>query len=74
MSHTYLLYFVVTYTHHQNDTGVTLFTVAAVMPKPFFRRVSDIRRAFLPAFEVTWSASDKPGSADDTPGSTWEHG
>jgi hypothetical protein len=31
-----------------------------------FRRVSDPRRAFLLAFRVT-------GSADDKPGSTWEH-
>jgi len=70
--HTYLLYFVVTYTHHQNDTCVTLFAGAAVMLKPFFRRVSDHRRAFLPAFRVTWSAGYKTGSADDKPGSTWE--
>jgi len=38
-----------------------------------FRRVSDPRRAFLPAFRVTGSAGDKPGSADDKPGSTWQH-
>jgi hypothetical protein len=38
-----------------------------------FRRVSDPRRAFLPAFRVTGSTSDKSGSADDKPGSTWEH-
>jgi hypothetical protein len=37
-----------------------------------FRRVSDPRRAFLPAFRGTGSASDKPGSADDKPESTWE--
>jgi hypothetical protein len=37
-----------------------------------FRRVSDPRRAFLPAFRVTRSASDKPESADDKSGSTWE--
>jgi len=36
--HTYLLYFLVTYTHHQNDTCVTLFAVAAVMLKLFFLR------------------------------------
>ena len=29
--HTYLLYFVVTYMHHQNDTCFTLFASAAVM-------------------------------------------
>jgi len=37
--HTYLLYCVVTYTHHQNDTCVTLFTVAAVMLKSFTQRL-----------------------------------
>jgi hypothetical protein len=37
-----------------------------------FRRVSDSRRAFLPAFRVTGSAGENPGSADDKPGSTWE--
>jgi len=64
-SDTYLLYFVVTYTHHQNDTCVTLFAGAAVMLKPFFRRVSVHRRAFLPAFRVTWSADYKPGSTSN---------
>jgi len=44
--HTYLLYFLVTYTHHQNDTCVTLFTVAAVMPKPFNTTPGDVY-AFL---------------------------
>ena len=34
-----------------------------------FRRVSDPRRAYLPAFRVTRSACHKPGSADDKPGS-----
>jgi len=34
-----------------------------------FRRVSDPRRLFLPAFTVTGSAGDKPGRADDKPGS-----
>jgi len=33
--HTYLLYFVETYTHHENDTCVTLFARAAVMLKLF---------------------------------------
>jgi hypothetical protein len=37
-----------------------------------FRRVSDPRRVFLPAFRVTGSADDNSGSADDNPGSTWE--
>ena len=36
-----------------------------------FRRGSDPRRAFLPAFRVTGNASNKPGSADDKPGNTW---
>jgi len=36
--HTYLLYFWVTYTHHQKDKCVTLFAVAAVMLKQFFLR------------------------------------
>jgi len=70
--HTYLLYLVVMYTHHRNDTCVTLFAGAAVMLKPFFRRVSDHRRALLPAYRVTGSPGEKPGSADDKPGSTWE--
>jgi len=71
--HTYLLYFVVTYTHHQNNTCVTLFAGAAVMLKPFFRRVLDHRRAFLPAFRVTWSAGDKPGSTWQCRQHVWEH-
>jgi len=37
--HTYLLYIVVTYTHHQNDMCVTLFPGAAVMLKPFTQRL-----------------------------------
>jgi len=35
-----LLYFVVTFTHHQKDTCVTLFARAAVMPKPFTQRLA----------------------------------
>jgi len=38
--HTYLLYCVVTYKHHQNNTCVTLFAVAAVMLKPFTQRLA----------------------------------
>ena len=38
-----------------------------------FRRVSDPRRAFLPAYRVTGSTGDKPGSADDKSGSTSNH-
>ena len=71
--HTYLLYFVVTYTHHQNDTCVILFAGAAVMLKPYFSRVSDHRRAFLPAFRVTWSAGDKPGRTWQCRRHIWEH-
>ena len=37
-----------------------------------FRRVSDPRRAFLPAFRVTGSANDKPGSAWERQRQTWE--
>ena len=35
-----LLYFVVTFTHHQKDTCVTLFAGAAVMRKPFTQRLA----------------------------------
>jgi len=38
--HTYLLYFVVTYTHQQNDTCVTLFAGAAVIQKHFTQRLA----------------------------------
>jgi len=38
--HTYLLDWVETYMHHQNDTCVTLFAVAAVMLKPFTQRLA----------------------------------
>jgi hypothetical protein len=34
-----------------------------------FKRVSDPRRAFLPAFRVTGSTDNNPGSADNNPGS-----
>ena len=40
--HTYLLYCVVTYTHHQNDTSVTLFAVAAVKLTPFTQSLAMI--------------------------------
>ena len=40
--HTNLLYCLVTYTHHQNDTCVTLFVVAAVMLKLFTQRLAMI--------------------------------
>jgi len=56
--HTYLLYFVVTYTHHQNDTCVTVFTGAAVMLTPFTQRLA---------------VNDKPGSTWGGRRHVWEH-
>ena len=38
-----------------------------------FRRVSDRRRAFLPALRVTGSADDKPGSTWERWWQVWEH-
>jgi len=38
--HTYLLHCVVTYKHHQNDTCVTLFAVAAVLLKLITQRLA----------------------------------
>jgi len=55
--HTYLLYFVVMYTHHQNDTCVTLFAGAAVMLKPFTQCLV---------------IDDKPGSTWERQRQTWE--
>ena len=55
--HTYLLYFVVTYTHHQNDTCVTLFAGAAVMLKPFTQPLA---------------IDGKPGSTWERWRQTWE--
>jgi len=46
----YLLYLVVTYMHHQNDTCVTLFAGAAVMLKPFTKCLA---------------IDDKPGSTSN---------
>jgi len=57
-SHTYLLYFVVAYTHHQNDTCVTLCTGAAVMLTPFTQRLA---------------IDDKPGSTWERRRHVWEH-
>jgi len=37
-----------------------------------FRSVSDPRRAFLPAFGVTGSASDMSGSTSNHSGAAWE--
>jgi len=56
--HTYLLYFVVTYTHYQNDTCVTLFAGAAVVLKPFTQRLA---------------IDDKPGSTWERRRHVWEH-
>ena len=55
--HTYLLYFAVTYMHHQNNTCVTLFAGAAVMLKPFTQRLA---------------IHDKPGSTWERRWQTWE--
>jgi len=38
--HTYLLYCVMKYKHHQNNTCVTLFAGAAVRVKPFTQRLA----------------------------------
>ena len=38
-----------------------------------FRRVSDPRRAFLPAFRVTESTDDKPGSTWQRQPQSWKH-
>ena len=56
--HTYLLYFAVTYMHHQNDTGVTLFAGAAAMQKPFTQRLA---------------IDNKPGSTWERRRHVWEH-
>jgi len=48
--HTYLLYFVVTFTHHQKDTCVTLFAGAAVMPKPFTQRLAMLIHGYSLSF------------------------
>jgi len=41
-----LLDFVVTFTHHQKDTCVTLFAGAAVMLKPFTQRVVMLNHSY----------------------------
>ena len=46
------------YTHHQNDTCVTLFAGAAVMLKPFAQRLA---------------IDDKPGSTWERRRQAWEH-
>jgi len=45
-----LLYFVVTFTHHQKDTCVTLFTGAAVMLKPFTQRLAMLNHSYYLSF------------------------
>jgi len=55
--HTYLLSFVVTYMHQQNDTCVTLFAGAAVMLKSFTQRLA---------------IDGKPGSTWEHRWQTWE--
>ena len=41
-----LLYLVVTFTHHQMDTCVTLFAGAAVMLKPFTQRLAMLNHSY----------------------------
>jgi len=41
-----LRYFVVTFTHHQKDTCVTLFAEAAVMLKPFTQRLPMVNHSY----------------------------
>ena len=48
--HTYLLYFVVTLTHHQKDTCVTLFPGAAVMLKPFRQCLAMLNHSYYLSF------------------------
>jgi len=48
--HTYLLYFVVTFTHHQQDSCVTLFAGAAVMLKPFTQRLAMLNHSYYLLF------------------------
>ena len=45
-----LLYFVVTFTHHQKDTCVTLFAGAAVMLKPFTQRLAMLNHSYYLSF------------------------
>ena len=41
-----LLYFVVTFTHHQKGTCVTLFAGAAFMLKPFTQRLAMLNHSY----------------------------
>jgi len=45
-----LIYFVVTFTHHQKDTCVTLFAGAAVMLKPFKQRLAMLNHSYYLSF------------------------
>jgi len=45
-----LLYFVVTFTHHQKDTCVTLFAGAAVMLKPFTQHLAMFNHSYYLSF------------------------
>jgi len=45
-----LLYFVVTFTHHQKDRCVTLFAGAAVTLKPFTQRLAMLNHSYFLSF------------------------
>ena len=45
-----LLHFVVTFTHHQKDTCVTLFAGAAVMLKPFTQCLAMLHHSYYLSF------------------------
>jgi len=45
-----LLYFVVTFTHHQKDMCITLFAGAAVMLKPFTQRLAMLNHSYYLSF------------------------
>jgi len=48
--HTYLLYFVVMFTHHPKDTCVTLFAGAVVMLKPFTQSLAMLNHSYYLSF------------------------
>jgi len=48
--HTYLLFFVVTFTHHQKDTCVALFAWAAVMLKGFTQCLAMLNHSYYLSF------------------------
>jgi len=45
-----LLYFVLTFMHHENDTCVALFAGAAVMLKPFTQRLAMLNHSYYLSF------------------------